>query len=97
MVPIFLLHGEFGSTFFFPLDNLAKEGDTLPGILQLGGGSREEILKKKNEQGSQVHKMFIHEEGKDLTPTTLTIVRIISVGWVEVLKKNFEVQISCIL
>jgi hypothetical protein len=28
--------------------------------------------------------MFIHEEGKDLTPTTLTIVRIISVGWVEV-------------
>jgi hypothetical protein len=29
MVPIFLLHGEFGSTFFLPLDNLAKEGDEL--------------------------------------------------------------------
>jgi hypothetical protein len=58
--------------------------DTLPWILQLGGGSRKEILKKKYKQGSQVHKMFIHEEGKDPIPMTLTIVRIISVGWVEV-------------
>jgi hypothetical protein len=30
MVPNFLLHGEFGSTFFFfLLDNLAKEEDEL--------------------------------------------------------------------
>jgi hypothetical protein len=71
--------------------------DTLPGILQLGGGSREEIFEKKKEQGSQVHKMVIHGDAKDPTPMTLTIVRIISVGWVEVLKKNCGVQISCIL
>lgn len=37
--------------------------------------------------------MFIHEEGKDPIPMTLTIVRIISVGWVQVLKKNCGVQI----
>ncbi len=43
-----------------------------------------DLKKKEYKQGSQVHKMFIHEEGKDPIPMTLTIVRIISVGWVEI-------------